>query len=379
MKVSRLYEQVRGDPISPSLRVMTGESSPGDVGLGRISSIRFMPFDWLAQRPHMVLWCDEILISRPAYDAMIELSGENPIRGEAYRTVISRLVDAKIVKVFDPSLYVTRELADLIAAQVERDAGRWRNPASDSKSGESVRIGDVLVCPPIMAGTYADLAIARQLDAGLLQSDISRRFCERRFGEIAASSNAEAFNGVLESLIPDANILGRYARESWKEGGWTCKNCSQEDTCKSQCVEETERNLGDVLDLRNMDEMLQVKRVATNAISEVRKAGSEEIDDILSEVRSEANKCKKRMRTTFPKIHRWLNLLTSLSVATSFFGTATGDSLVCLGGAAGAASSVVTRECLAFLRSRYQWVDFLEELEGKADKRPRRRLVADPF
>lgn len=96
---------------------------------------------------------------------------------------------------------------------------------------------------------------------------------------------------------------------------------------------------------------------------------------MFDELNREVDECKKRMLNTFPKISRWVQITAGISAPLVYLGTSYNESIIsalpAVGGTglltkvggAGLATSLAMDRSLNYLKSRYQWVNFVDELK----------------
>jgi len=168
-------------------------------------------------------------------------------------------------------------------------------------------------------------------------------------------------------IVPEVQVLGDYVVHN------ACNTCVNEKKCKSECLQQTEIMIGKIMDFRIRDEMKQTKDAITKAIQLARNKNQYDPDMILKEFNSEVLECKKRMQNTLPKVNRWVQITAMLSAPLIYLGTNYNDSLVSAlpgstglmtkVGGAGLAASIAMDRSLNYLKSKYQWINFLDELK----------------
>jgi len=107
-------------------------------------------------------------------------------------------------------------------------------------------------------------------------------------------------------LVLSVQVLGDYVFSEWRERNLvekrSCKDCRNEEECKSNCLNQTEFLVGKVIDFRKRDEMVETKKAIVKAIASAKKKGSDDTMDVLKELYEESKKCRERMQVSFPKI-----------------------------------------------------------------------------
>ena len=106
---------------------------------------------------------------------------------------------------------------------------------------------------------------------------------------------------------------------------------------------------------RNYDEIHQIKDVINQR---------NKIDGVINpiEIKNEfidiRNKLNKRIKKVFPKVKRWPNLSTIMSVPIAIGGLVTGNPVLTVGGASMAGASTMVKELVTYLENKYNWVGF---------------------
>ena len=100
-------------------------------------------------------------------------------------------------------------------------------------------------------------------------------------------------------------------------------------------------------------------------------AETENIDphEVAKEFREQQSKLTKRTRSIFPKVKRWANVTTIVSVPLAIAGLSSGASLVTLAAATAAGLGLLGKQYVEFLESKYRWVGFLQGIPGPCQER----------
>lgn len=151
---------------------------------------------------------------------------------------------------------------------------------------------------------------------------------------------------------------------------FTASQCAHEGKCSDSYLSDLEKRTLELLSWRDYDEIQQAKAVVDNII-EKRDASVEMIDpkEVARAFQEEREKLMKRTRLVFPKVKRWANVTTIISLPVAVAGLASGASLVSLAGAAAAGMAQVGKEYVQFLESKYRWIGFLQSTQGPCRER----------
>ena len=352
------------------VRLLLEGTSLTDIGDRKWGHVRPIGIECLMARPHSILWSDQILIPKGSVESIQELYASNKTILDSYLFVIDELSKHGILKNFDPSTCLSSRLAEAVIVQVKKDEKRWsRKMEKDPKTGKSDRaniyIDDLKICGGRLGAAYATLALAREFDAGMYLCPETLYVCRKRFGEISQNKYADPFGQVFNALVPDVRVLGEYAEfypYDFRPKNHHCDNCAHEDDCRKSCMDQTENNLNMLLEMRLRDEMTELKKRLGKAIFSYPSDKDLDAKSILAQLRNEEIRCKKRMKQTFPKIERWAAITALISTEAALLGSAFGNSLISGVSVAGAVPTGLSLGSVEYLKSKYQWVGFVEEL-----------------
>jgi hypothetical protein len=128
--------------------------------------------------------------------------------------------------------------------------------------------------------------------------------------------------------------------------------------------------MNEILKWRNYDEIQQIKNVIEKIVAAKEKAG-EIIDpnEIIAEFKDEQRKAQNRVNKTFPKVKRWANLSTILSIPVAITGLSSGIVPMTIAGATLAGVSKATKEAIDFMNSRYNWLAFINSTDRDSVKK----------
>lgn len=358
-----------------SLNSLVHSYSFAGIGAGSSCVPSNVSLEWLIEKPHILLWADNIYITNKSFEYLANGFENDRIKQESISMVLDEFKKEKVINLFDPDQYCKPALQYMIWNQVEEDKKRWwdQNITLDPETGKSdlnnICIGSTKVCPTILSSIYFGMALSRKLDSGCLFDSHILDICSQRFKEIDPATCASPFIDVFGMIVPNVQVLGDYVVHN------SCNTCYSEDKCKSNCLTQTEMMIGKIIDFRIRDEMKQTKDAITKAIQLARDKNQTDSEIILKEFKNEVLECKKRMLNTFPKINRWVQITAMLSAPLIYLGSNYSDSLVSglpeIGsaglmtkvGGAGLAASLAMDRSLNYLKSKYQWINFLDELK----------------
>lgn len=117
----------------------------------------------------------------------------------------------------------------------------------------------------------------------------------------------KCFENVFDISLPNELVLHNYAFNPEEQ----CNRCARIVDCKDKYLSDIEKNVNKMFKWRNYDEIHQIKDVINQR---------NKIDGVINpiEIKNEfidiRNKLNKRIKKVFPKVKRWPNLSTIMSV-----------------------------------------------------------------
>lgn len=322
--------------------------------------------DWIVKYPSVLLWIDKIILSpdiRKIVDEEIYPDDEKPLV-KSLKLIFEVLEDRDMIEIKDPKEVLSPNIEKSIINQTARD--RQLLPQEFPNSihvGNSIpgqiSINNREFCAPMIHSFYVSLILARAWDASCLFSDRDYYYWKYKFGlsGFLSRSGREkiiSFHKILQTTLPEKSLFPHYVYSP------QCKTCANTKDCSETYLSELKKNINEYLEWRNYDELYQIREVITRIIGS--RGKSDEIfdaKDIITEFKEVENQLSKLIHSLFPKVKRWTNMTTMLSVPIAVVGVSSGSALLTTTGGALAGASVVTKELIDFLSSKYQWVGFL--------------------
>lgn len=330
-----------------------------------------LDINWLIQYPSIIIWADKIIIPEIIWNDITSASIFNqektPELNKGLKLIFEILQAEGIIEVVNPQSTISTEVSDNISHQIDEDRIALSKLFPESVSiGEDDKVpGQLFVngseyCYPFMWMVYASLVLSKSLDAHCLFNNKTMNICKYKFGLSNLPTNTnmsrlEAFQSIFEAYLPNEHILPEYIITN-KE---TCGKCAKEESCKDAYLSDLEINVKDTLKLRDYDEIYQLKSVVNNIVDKRSKSGgiidAHEIRQEFSEVQT---KLRRRMQLVFPRIKRWSNVSTMVSIPIALAGTATGLPILTLTGASLFGLSQAANKTTDILSSKYSWTGF---------------------
>jgi len=338
-------------------------------------------FGWLVEHPSVLLWADRILVTKSIWDVVqAETYPEPRTLAKSCKVILDLARDRGLVEVRDPSSFLTQELWETVSAQAERDLERIKTAFPDRVDSRSMAEteptapGETVIdgfhyCTPHVSTIYASLILAKFWGANSLCDEAALRYLRYKFGIAAFPGQVdrgivESFAAVFDAYFPNEPLLPHYALQSAS----ACSTCKHQSGCRDDYLRDVERNTIDLLKWREYDEFQEAKAVFEKIVH--RQGGaSEKLDaaEIANEFDAQKTALARRTRSVFPKVKRWSNVVTLVSIPLMIAGLATDASLLTLGGTGSAGVAQLGKQYVEFLQSKYRWVGFLQSLrEGAA-------------
>lgn len=271
-------------------------------------------YTWLFNHPSTLLWADKIIIT-PYMDEVIN-STSFPMESyfsKSLKEIFDTARNYDLIEVRDPSSILNSNLSDQIDNEIVRD--REVLPKlypNDIKLGvelpDSIYTNGYEFCGPHLWSIYASLILSKKWDAQCLFSDRISNFLQYKFGSPLINTNdlnkvSQSFNTVFNPILPEYDIYSNML-------GVKCGKCVHVKKCEEKSLPMLSDDLSKYLDLRDYDELKQLKKVMTNVIKTVQSKNNSIDDnkDIITEFKTEERSIKKMMYGTFPQIKRWANI-----------------------------------------------------------------------
>jgi hypothetical protein len=346
------------------------------LALGKsIGSCDVCNFDyaWIIQQPSLFVWADKIVLTPYIWEIIEGKNWPEPSKlAECCKLIFDMAGSDNMIEILDPSKVITESMSEAIYTQIEADIEAFKRFFPDrvrlEKLGDNPDSPFELVldeqggyCPVRIWSIYASLILARQWDTTCLLDRDILNFCKYKFGisnlpQQQAAISVDTFKTVFKPLLPNVALFPEYAIES--EG--RCKSCKSETACSEGYLRVVEERMRSLLDWRRYDEVQEIKRVISSIV-ELRDTGEKALNpgDILREFEAEEARLRKQIQSVFPKVTRWANVATMLSIPVAVAGLATGASLLTLTGSAVAGAAQIAKEGVGYMKSKYQWVSFL--------------------
>ncbi len=332
-------------------------------------------FELVLFYPAMLAWSEKIVLTPTMADKLC--LGESPDGvpeiGESSKLVFQLASDAGAIDVCDPSRVITPQVANLVWKQAEADRSLLAStfPKDVTVDSAHLFINGIDYCLPYIASLYSTLLLAAAWDTQVFLDDRALTYWRHRFGSISpnvsAPLQADGFQSVFESHLPNDPLVSRFLACS-KLDRDKLERCGNRQKCHDEHLRRIEKQVSMVLAWRDYEEVHQLREVVDRIIRE-RESGALPLDaaDVsrsLDETRTTLN---RRIRFAFPKVTRWADIVTMLSVPVAIAGAMAGSPSLIYTGASLAGLGQVGKVAIDVLKSQYRWVGFRPK-QGEENK-----------
>ena len=352
--------------------LLTGLALGKDIGLCPVCNF---DFEWLLKNPTSLLWADKLVVPETIYQIIIDekTSGENLKFSKSVKLLFEFLNDEKMVEVIKLENYLDSDIANKLYEQTKKDRDILSEMFPETiKKGEHDKcpgelfIGKFHYCSSYVWQIYASMYIAMKINAQIIYTKESLNYCRYKFGasnKLIPNSNTSntIITDVFNALIPDIKIFSDFTFRT-KE---YCDDCERLKICEDKYLKETELNINRMLEYRNTDELFQIRDVLNSIIKiKSEKCGiltQDDIKDIIEEYKTKSNNINRLMKKYFPKVQKWSNVATLITLPICIAGIITGNPLIA--GTAGITATTISsaKAGMELLKSRYSWVGFMQK------------------
>lgn len=323
---------------------------------------------WLVKNPSTILWADSIFLTKYMEESLSRR--DNCPFGKGLNLIFENLEENDIVKFKNSKNVFNDNVSEKLDEKITEDLTQLQkdnqlNIRIDEHCDEpdNIFIDEKPYCFPELRSIYASLLISEKWDAKCLFSDRSLNFLKYKISSssfLEFHSTSNSFDNIFSLHLPDLPLLPNcYSLNS-------SSRCIKKEGSELDYLSNIESNLATYLDLREYDEINQIKDVIFDIN---KKINSEEnlcdSDLLLKEYQEIRSQTHKTMHTWFPKIRKWSNYSMLVCPLATTYGFLTGSSLLTGIGIAMAASNQLVEFSLNHIENKNKWVGFKVENELK--------------
>lgn len=307
---------------------------------------------WLFANPSTLLWTDKIILTPEVLKRIKQSSypGSKEDIGKAISLIFQRLEDNGLIEVKSASTVITKSVRDKIFEQIMADRIRLAKifPKSVKLGDEKKVPGQIFIdnteyCAPSLWVMYASFLLSKKWKADLLLPRASQTYFNKAllFAQnpaISSFTKQEAFNEIFKSRLPEHELFPIILFDAK-----LCGRCSNERSCSSDVFSRVETNIKNIMTWRSYDEVQELK-ATIHSIAKEADNKSATATDLVAAFKDKERKINKAIRSVFPKVERWSNMATVLSVPAIVAGISTGSTILAAAGAGVAGAATVAKQ-----------------------------------
>lgn len=330
--------------------------------------------DWLFRYPSTLLWADKIVVTEKIwkiitdgkYSPSVSNEKENEF-AKAIKLIFEILHSYDLIEIVDVSGVIEQQLEDEIYLSIQKDVDNltryYPDRVKTDKDCNFIEIDGFHYCIPHIWTIYASLVYSRYFNSNCLSDpgelnylQYKLNFGANRIPEL--NKKVEVFQNVLEINLPNEPIGHIYLYDNAKQ----CFTCEHEVKCKDTYLNEIEKNVKKILDKREYDEIHQLTQTLDQIYTIRQNADIEYIArDVLNDFNEKKKQINKNIKSVFPKVRRWSNLTTFVSIPIALAGLITGKPELTIPGASVAALGKGAEEMLNYMESKFKWINFINK------------------
>lgn len=314
---------------------------------------------WLFENPQILLWIDRIVVTSEILHAIEDSRGIEGDLGKGLQITFSKLESAGLIELKKVSDAISRKRSKSILKHIEEDERILLETFPEHikrNEDDHLIVNRQNYCSAILWSIYASIELANKWNANLVLPPYAYNYLRYKNGISVAQKKDDkiaGFNKIFNTIVPKMSLFPHILFEKNN-----CSACAKMNHCRKNCLHEVEQNVKTILEWRLYDEFHQLREVLGKISKQVSENTEVSADDILNACLAEELKIRRRVKSIFPRVERWSNLVTILSVPMVVAGISVGSSTVASIGAATAGISTITNKYIETLKSGYRWVGY---------------------
>lgn len=283
-------------------------------------------FSWMFDTPSSFLWLDKVVITNTLWNLIQDYDNvsKNKDRyghlvykqNRAVKHIYQILKSLDLVEIISDDV-ITTDMNKMIYSQIDSDISLMKNYKIIKKEvGHTFEINNIEYCIPSLWTLYAANILAYKFNStyGLTPDYLNylRTLLPLKYNSnlSTVSKSSCAIHDVLEIAIPQINIWPDYVHTNPQK----CNICINMQKCEKGYLKDIEKNLFNLMNYRERDEIQQLCEML-NKICDEKFKEQYEINsaDLLRELNIEKIKIQRKLRTTNNNIKKWSRLLTTIS------------------------------------------------------------------
>ena len=269
---------------------------------------------WLLERPSVLMWAEEILMSELDYRCLASglFERTDSYFSETLGILFDELKTEGIVRLFDPKPYLTSVSRESVAECVEKDLLYFgaEAGASDEKGKREpamVHSDYGSYCAVMLESLYTNMLLSRLLESSCLMDDAKAKYIIDRFGRGASAEvgHGKSFDELYSVIVPELRLLDYrlLCPESRRN------NCVHGEECTGSIRKNSRRFVDALLMLRGKEEIRGLSCLIEHLENET--GGNPE--EVTRAALHDIAKAQKRVRTSFEAAKRWSTIVTEIS------------------------------------------------------------------
>lgn len=325
-------------------------------------------YEWLIRQPSSFIWADKLLIPKDIYNT-IKNKGYPDYGGKLSKSIklIFDIAESEnLIEIISINDIIDQRAISIIESEINNDILQFKKQFDeftmpDEKDNHIYQFGENQFCIPSITSLYISLGVSRHYEANCMLSEHEHHYLLRKYGISGLPTNADqekkrVYNSVFSAILPNEAIFPNIVYENNEK----CKRCSKRKECENVYEKHIEERFQNMLKIREYDEIHQLKQTL-NELIQKRDTFSEMLnaEDILNDFKTKQKTINKRLNKLFPEVKRWSNMLAIASAPIAFIGVVTNKSEYIIPGAAAYTASVVSKNIIEYLKSKYSWITFV--------------------
>jgi hypothetical protein len=328
-------------------------------------------FSWLINNPSVLIWADKIYITPKIWEVIMkgdkDSDKDDSKFGEAVRVIMNIADSYGVIEIVDPKEVFDESYGDVLYDQASRDQEKMLLQYNHVKLGSEDVPGEMYIadnhyCTPYIASIYASMSIADHLGANCLFHNDDMTYINHKFGlQVPNISNTyynKAFSEIFSIVLPDELVLHNYAFSKEED----CDGCRKYVNCNDKYLIDIEKNTKKMMKWREYDSIYQARDV----IDKLAKNKGEiitqsDVNEVIGTFEEKIRNINININSRFPKIKRWTNLATLVSVPAALITLSTGNPEAAIASATIAGTSTITNELIKYYTEKNNWVGFMNK------------------
>ena len=328
-------------------------------------------FQHLISNLSMALWVDKMVVSQKVYQ-LISDGFPDKYTARIIKMIIDYYQDNNAIDLLDTTTIYNKDVSKLVEtisildlAQLQAKSGREYNHSADKdgkKDSTVLECNGNEYCFPKLVAINGDLLLAKLTNSSCMFDDYESEFCKQKFSLFQDKiycdrSKIDSMEKIISSFLPDIHTLPKYIDNHYRET--TCFECGDIERCERDYLKMLEVNLKQYFSWKDYDEFHQLRALLNQIIKNRDSTQSEyTAENIYEDYLNEKNRINVLIHRRLPKISRWVNLITSISVPIDLIALSTGNIPTSLAASITAGASTLLTNQITRIQDKHKWINF---------------------